>query len=98
MWRAQRNAGVSACSAAEDGGAPVMTAVMIRAGPTDMEHTHSQSSALPIDPVCGMAVIPQQAAGKSELNGTTYYFCSPGCKKKFDENPAAYLGETPAPK
>jgi len=63
-----------------------------------MEHTHPHSSALPIDPVCGMAVIPEQAAGKSELNGTTYYFCSPGCKKKFDANPAAYLGEAPAPK
>ena len=63
-----------------------------------MEHNHSHSSALPIEPVCGRAVIPEKAAGKSELNGTTYYFCSSGCKKKFDANPAAYLGEAPAPK
>jgi YHS domain-containing protein len=39
------------------------------------------------DPVCGMEVNENGAAGKSEHEGVTYYFCSPGCKKKFDENP-----------
>jgi Cu+-exporting ATPase len=44
-----------------------------------------------VDPVCGMKVIPENAPGKSELAGETCYFCSPGCKKKFDANPARYL-------
>jgi Cu+-exporting ATPase len=63
-----------------------------------MKHGHPHShSILPVDPVCGMEVDPEHAAGKSELGGTTYYFCSPGCKQKFDANPAAYLGEAPKP-
>jgi Cu+-exporting ATPase len=37
-----------------------------------------------IDPICGMTVDPQRAAGTSERDGTTYYFCSKGCKEKFD--------------
>ena len=55
------------------------------------------------DPVCGMTVAPARAAGTSEHGGTTYYFCNPHCKMKFDANPPAFLGETrpeekPAPK
>jgi len=46
-----------------------------------------------IDPVCGMDVTPETAAGKSEYNGQTYYFCSLGCKKAFDKEPEIYLGE-----
>ena len=38
------------------------------------------------DPICGMTVDPSKAAGQSELDGKTYYFCSLGCKKKFDNN------------
>ncbi|HYC58681.1 MAG TPA: heavy metal translocating P-type ATPase [Thermoanaerobaculia bacterium] len=37
-----------------------------------------------IDPICGMTVDAAHAAGSSEYDGTTYYFCSLGCKKKFD--------------
>jgi len=43
------------------------------------------------DPVCGMDVTPETAAGKSEYKGQTYYFCSPGCKTSFDKNPEKYL-------
>lgn len=43
------------------------------------------------DPVCGMEIDPKTAAGKSEYQGKTYYFCSLGCKKLFDKNPAKYL-------
>lgn len=45
-----------------------------------------------IDPVCGMEVDPKTAAGKSEYQGQTYYFCSPGCKKSFDKEPEKYVG------
>ncbi len=45
------------------------------------------------DPVCGMEVDEKTAAAKSEHMGKTYYFCSPGCKKAFDESPAKYTGD-----
>jgi Cu+-exporting ATPase len=44
------------------------------------------------DPVCGMDVVPGDAAGGSaEHAGTTYWFCNPGCREKFVANPARYL-------
>src|SRR5713101_2777052 len=48
------------------------------------------------DPVCGMQVDERTAAGSSVFEGRNYYFCSAGCKKKFDANPAAYVGAPPA--
>ncbi len=47
------------------------------------------------DPVCGMDVDEKTAPAKSEHMGKTYYFCAPGCKKAFDENPEKYLKEEP---
>lgn len=44
------------------------------------------------DLVCGMDIDPVTAAGFSEYNGETYYFCSLGCKKAFDKEPEKYLG------
>lgn len=46
------------------------------------------------DPVCHMDIDPSTAAGTSEYNGQTYYFCSLGCKKSFDANPEKYLSQT----
>lgn len=48
------------------------------------------------DPVCGMEIDPKTAAGKSEYQGQTYYFCSLGCKKDFDKDPSQYVGKTPS--
>jgi YHS domain-containing protein len=45
------------------------------------------------DPVCGMRVDENKAAGKSEYQGKTYYFCATACKAKFDANPANYVGK-----
>lgn len=45
------------------------------------------------DPVCDMDVTPETAAGTSEYNGQTHYFCSLGCKKSFDKNPEKYLNK-----
>jgi P-type Cu+ transporter len=42
------------------------------------------------DVVCGMEVDEQQAAGKSEYKGRSYYFCSPGCQQRFEADPARY--------
>ena len=46
------------------------------------------------DPVCGMQVDDRDAAAQSEYEGETYYFCSQGCKKKFDQDPEQYAGES----
>ena len=43
------------------------------------------------DPVCHMDIDPATAAGTSEYNGQTYYFCSDDCKVNFDKGPARYL-------
>ena len=43
------------------------------------------------DPVCHMDIDRHSAAGTSEHEGTTYYFCSRGCKQDFDEDPAGVL-------
>ena len=42
------------------------------------------------DPVCGMTVDPKSAAGQSQHQGKTFYFCSAGCKAKFEKNPGQY--------
>ena len=51
----------------------------------------ADQSALVKDPVCGMSVDPTTAAATREYNGTTYYFCNPGCAAKFEQNPTQYL-------
>jgi len=49
-----------------------------------------------IDPVCGMTVDPAKARGGSaEHAGTTYYFCSEGCRKKFVADPEGVLKAGP---
>lgn len=44
-----------------------------------------------VDPVCWMDVASTSAAGRSEYKGTTYFFCSMGCKEAFDREPARYI-------
>ena len=44
-----------------------------------------------LDPVCGVQVDEELAIAQSEYLGSHYYFCSLGCKHKFDQRPEAYL-------
>ncbi len=44
-----------------------------------------------IDPVCGMTVQQATAAGSSEYEGKTYYFCAASCLAKFRADPIYYL-------
>jgi YHS domain-containing protein len=37
-----------------------------------------------------MQVDPAKAAGTSDYNGKTYYFCAKACKARFDADPAKY--------
>jgi P-type Cu+ transporter len=51
-----------------------------------------------LDPVCGMTVNPETAAGSFEFEGKKYYFCSRHCVEKFRANPQSFLSPpTPAP-
>jgi len=43
------------------------------------------------EPVCKMQIDESKAAGKSEYQGKTYYFCALSCKKRFDESPQTYV-------
>jgi len=52
--------------------------------------------AMAIDPVCGMEVDTTQPAATSDYDGTTYYFCAPGCKRQFDRDPQKFLNQQPA--
>jgi Cu+-exporting ATPase len=51
------------------------------------------TTAAQIDPVCGMTVDPENAAGSYEYQGKTYYFCSTHCVHRFRENPEAFLNK-----
>jgi len=56
------------------------------------ERRHEEETvATAKDPVCGMDVDPKTAAGSTTYKGTTYFFCSTGCLKKFKEEPEKYL-------
>jgi len=44
-----------------------------------------------IDPVCQMEVDEKKAQHKIEHKGKIYYFCAPGCKKAFEENPEKFI-------
>lgn len=47
--------------------------------------------ALPIDPVCHMAVEPNDAAATRTFDGGAYYLCSDECAAAFDADPARYV-------
>jgi Cu+-exporting ATPase len=61
-------------------------------------HAHADSGADAShkvkDPVCGMWVDPRKTMHRAEFSGRTYYFCSAGCRAKFQAEPKRYL--TPA--
>ncbi len=44
-----------------------------------------------IDPVCNMTVAADSSSKSYEHDGVTYYFCCPGCRYSFKEDPASYL-------
>ncbi len=65
---------------------PVLLFAAVRGG-------GSSAAALPIDPVCRMAVDPEHAAGTIAHEGTTYHFCSLSCIAKFSSGPERFTVE-----
>ena len=44
-----------------------------------------------VDPVCGMRIDREEAAGSIEHEGKTYYFCSQTCYDAFKASPTSYV-------
>jgi Cu+-exporting ATPase len=42
------------------------------------------------DPVCGMVVDVARVRLRSQHEGRQYFFCSAGCRRKFDADPTKY--------
>jgi uncharacterized membrane protein YraQ (UPF0718 family)/YHS domain-containing protein len=62
-----------------------------------MEATPEKKATMAIDPVCGMAVDPATATETATHAGTTYYFCSAGCREEFEAQPEQYIAAPSAP-
>lgn len=56
-------------------------------------HHHHEGDTMEMvkDPVCGMMVDPDTAPHHADIGATRYYFCSAGCRDKFEANPDRYL-------
>jgi len=62
------------------------------------DHKHEHASAVKAtDPVCGMKVDPQSAAGSHAHAGVTYHFCSEHCLTQFQSDPTKYLAKSAPP-
>ena len=47
-----------------------------------------------VDPICNMEVeTSNPPGGQSEHEGTTCYFCAPGCRIAFEKDPEKYLAD-----
>src|SRR5438874_1262054 len=57
-----------------------------------MTNTPVPAGATVTDPVCGMAIVPGEAAATAEHHGTTYYFCAEECARRFREDPSSFVG------
>ncbi|HEX9442576.1 MAG TPA: heavy metal translocating P-type ATPase, partial [Candidatus Binatia bacterium] len=51
-----------------------------------------------IDPVCGMEVEEETAAGTYDYRGRTYLFCNLGCLERFKQEPEKFLAGAPESK
>jgi len=47
-----------------------------------------------VDPICDMVVAITPSALRADYEGTTYYFCGEGCRRRFLKDPAAALAAT----
>ncbi len=69
-------------------------AVAVLAELVAWRHARGPLGELPveaIDPVCGMTVAVSGDTPSAEHEGTTYFFCCPGCRGRFARNPERYL-------
>ncbi len=65
--------------------------VQLRAAP-QAEATAEPREA--VDPICDMTVAITPTALRADFEGTTYYFCGEGCRRRFLKDPAAAVAAT----
>ena len=58
---------------------------------TGPDRSAAAAPAEAVDPVCGMTVTADRSSYPLEHQGVTYYFCRAGCRREFEQDPAAYL-------
>jgi xanthine dehydrogenase accessory factor len=54
---------------------------------------HHEVPGTVIDLVCGMTVTADESSRPFSYQGTTYYFCAPGCRAAFEKDPERYIEE-----
>jgi YHS domain-containing protein len=71
----------------------MLAVMLLRPGHYAHAHHHGYGSeAIRLaDPVCGMPIHPTTASRTAEYQGQIYYFCEPGCRKSFLQDPARFL-------
>lgn len=62
--------------------------------PSTPEEMPTSAPETAIDLVCGMTVSADESSRPYEYQGTTYYFCAPGCRAAFQRDPENYIKET----
>ncbi len=67
--------------------------------PGDGSQDHGSETGTFRDPVCGMQVQPERAAGMRTVQGQNFFLCSTNCLEQFDKDPARYAqsSETESP-
>ena len=53
--------------------------------------TTAQPNQTEHDVICHMDIHIQDAAGRSDYEGRTYFFCATSCTEQFDRDPEAAL-------
>lgn len=66
---------------------------LIPAPTGEMAFEADDEPATAIDLVCGMTVPADESSRPFTYQGTTYYFCAPGCRIAFEKDPEAYIKE-----
>ncbi|HEY8280243.1 MAG TPA: heavy metal translocating P-type ATPase, partial [Bdellovibrionota bacterium] len=61
------------------------------------QHDKHESHLSLTDPVCGMKVSAETAKGHASYKEQDFYFCSLGCKAKFERSPESYLQKKEVP-
>ncbi len=89
-----RHISLRACVTPGDGQDQAFHCLVLRGGHFQPEVLpRRDAESWPVDPVCGMAVAPERAAGSIVFQGTHYHFCSVACLTRFQSDPVRYGSE-----
>jgi xanthine dehydrogenase accessory factor len=83
-------AGAAWAAPARNTAAPGDAETVPHANAPDAAGPAAPARAQAIDPVCGMTVPATAASLPLAHDGVTYYFCSANCRRRFEQDPAAY--------